>query len=92
VEDTLSGTVTVTVHGCGNISNVVHNGNAFFTLYFATAMPDASYCVSGSAGGIGGYADPIMSVVEQAASYVKIRTTHGNNVGYATYTNVNIFR
>jgi hypothetical protein len=56
---TTSGNVTLqqnTIRASGNVSSVSDNGTGNFTMNFATAMPDANYCASGSGQGVGGFA------------------------------------
>ena len=47
-----NGTGTVAIRASGNVSSITDNGTGFYQVNFATAMPDANYCISvGSAGG-----------------------------------------
>jgi len=45
-----NGTGTVAIREDGNVSSITDNGTGDYTVNFTTAMPDANYCVSGSAG------------------------------------------
>lgn len=40
-----------TINGQGNVSSVGRNGNGNYTVYFATAMPDANYATAGVVSG-----------------------------------------
>jgi hypothetical protein len=42
------------IRAAGNVTSVTDNGVGDYTVNFTNAMVDANYCVSGSAGGIGG--------------------------------------
>jgi ketopantoate reductase len=41
---------TITVRDSFNVSSVVYNGTGDFSINFTTSMPNANYCVAGSAG------------------------------------------
>ena len=43
-----NGTGTVAIRASGNVSSITDNGTGDYTANFTTAMPDASYSVSGS--------------------------------------------
>jgi len=45
------GTGTVSIRDSGNVSSITDGGVGDYTVNFATAMPDANYCVAGSLGG-----------------------------------------
>ena len=49
-----NGTGTVAIRDSGNVSSVVDTATGQYTVNFATAMPDADYAMSGSAGNITG--------------------------------------
>ena len=49
-----NGTGTVAIRDSGNVSSVVDTATGQYTINFATAMPDADYAMSGSAGNITG--------------------------------------
>ena len=40
-----NGTGTVAIRASGNVSSITDNGTGYYTVNFATAMPDASYAV-----------------------------------------------
>jgi hypothetical protein len=48
------GTGTVAIRASGNVSSITDNGVGLYTVNFTTAMPDADYTLTGSAGGVGG--------------------------------------
>lgn len=43
-----NGTGTVAIRASGNVSSITDNGAGDYTVNFATAMPDANYCVVGT--------------------------------------------
>lgn len=45
-----NGTGTVGIRGSGNVSSITDNGAAYYTVNFATAMPDANYSANASFG------------------------------------------
>jgi hypothetical protein len=45
-----NGTGTVAIRASGNVSSITDNGTGDYTVNFTTAMADADYSVSGSAG------------------------------------------
>jgi hypothetical protein len=49
-----NGTNTVAIRASGNVSSITDNGTGDYTVNFTTAMPDANYSVSVSAGGTNG--------------------------------------
>jgi hypothetical protein len=44
-----NGTGTVAISASGNVSSITDNSAGNYTVNFTTAMPDANYCVTGSA-------------------------------------------
>ena len=48
-----NGTGTPAIRGSGNVSSITDNGTGDYTVNFTTAMPNANYCVSGTAGSNG---------------------------------------
>ena len=42
-----NGTGTVAIRASGNVSSITDNGTGFYTVNFATAMPDANYSAAG---------------------------------------------
>jgi hypothetical protein len=49
-----NGTGTVAIRASFNVSSITDNGTGDYTVNFTTAMPDANYTVSYSAGGTAG--------------------------------------
>jgi hypothetical protein len=45
-----NGTGTVAIRASGNVSSITDNGTGNYTVNFTTAMTDANYCVSLTAG------------------------------------------
>ena len=45
-----NGTGTVAIRASGNVSSITDNGTGDYTVNFTTAMVDANYCSTGSAG------------------------------------------
>ena len=44
-----NGAGTIAIRASGNVTSLTDNGTADYTVNFTTAMPDANYCVAGSA-------------------------------------------
>jgi uncharacterized protein (AIM24 family) len=44
------GSGTVVIRASGNVSSITDNGTGEYGVNFATAMPDANYCTTGSVG------------------------------------------
>lgn len=44
-----SGSGTVAIRASGNVSSITDNGIGDYTVNFAIAMPDANYCIAGTA-------------------------------------------
>lgn len=44
-----NGTGTVAIRASGNVSSITDNGTGDYTVNFSTAMPDANYCICGTA-------------------------------------------
>jgi hypothetical protein len=45
-----NGTGTVAIRASGNVTSITDNGTGNYTVNFTTAMPDADYAITGSAG------------------------------------------
>ena len=83
-----NGTGTVAINGSGNVSSITDNGVGKYTVNFITAMTDAKYAVSGSAG-TDGIADYMYTVVTsdpttyRLVSSVRVNiNTHGPVAGW----------
>lgn len=61
-----NGSGTPAITASGNVTSITDNGAGDFTINFTTALPDANYCVVGSAVGTAGNA-AVVSVSEAAA-------------------------
>jgi hypothetical protein len=46
-----NGTGTVAIRASGNVTSITDNGTGDYTVNFTTAMPDANYNITGTAGG-----------------------------------------
>jgi hypothetical protein len=53
-----NGTGTVAIRASFNVSSITDNGTGDYTVNFATALPNANYALSGSAGTAGNQEDP----------------------------------
>jgi len=70
------GSGTPTIRGSGNVSSITDNGTGDYTINFATAMPDANYAVSGSAGeNSTSTFSSILHTMVYNSSYIEIFTT-----------------
>jgi hypothetical protein len=49
-----NGTGTVAIRASGNVTSITDNGTGDYTVNFTTAMPDANFAATGSAGGVAG--------------------------------------
>ena len=73
-----NGTGTVAIRDSGNVSSITDNGTGDYTINFTTAMPDASYVVSG----VGG----LQGTSGNSASSLKLR----DDIAVPTASNVRI--
>jgi len=64
------GTETVSIRGSFNVSSITDNGVGYYTVNFTNAMPDANYCLMGSARGptYSGVYNPIAMVAMRSGS------------------------
>jgi hypothetical protein len=69
-----NGSGTVAIRASGNVSSITDNGTGDYTVNFTTAMTDANYSVSGSAGGtnVQYYFNGAASVSAQTTSACRI--------------------
>ena len=88
------GTGTPAIRASGNVTSITDNGTGDYTVNFTTAMPDANYAVSGSAGLA--TASNIYMTISSAApttTALRINTRLDNNTLFdTTYVNASIFR
>jgi hypothetical protein len=75
-----------TRYGSFNVSSVTRNSTANYTINFTTAMPDANYAWSGSAGCLGVNQNPLVSAPNNVALNTWKTTTTLSVVG--TYQNI----
>ena len=91
-----NGTGTVAIRASGNVSSITDNGTGNYTVNFTTAMPDADYSVTGTAGrGLGFSAPRIIGVstANPTASAVRVQTgDDGGTAGDCEFSYVAIFR
>jgi hypothetical protein len=90
-----NGTGTVAIRASGNVSGITDNGTGLFTINLTTAMPDANYCATISAGsGAGASGDGTAYRNNIAAGSFQVETFNGAGtaaVDYA-YVGVAVFR
>jgi hypothetical protein len=91
-----NGTGTVAIRASFNVSSITDNGTGDYTVNFITAMPDANYSVSGSAGDASTgaslfYSSAYNQIPTSSAFRFAITTTAASNADRA-YVNVSVFR
>ena len=89
-----NGTGTVAIRASGNVTSITDDGTGAYTVNFTTAMPDANYAASVSAGSLGGGKFAFLfSNVAPTVSAFKIQTTTfaGSNEDQS-YVTLSIFR
>jgi hypothetical protein len=57
-----NGTGTVAIRASGNVSSITDNGTGDYTVNFTTAMPDANYAATFTAGGTSGARGAVVRV------------------------------
>jgi hypothetical protein len=67
-----NGTGTVAIRASGNVSSITDNGTGDYTVNFATAMPDANYCVLATAGELTSGFARVATVFQTSASSVRV--------------------
>jgi hypothetical protein len=84
-----NGTGTVAIRASGNVSSITDNGVSNYTVNFATAMVDANYAVTATAGGVanGNFARTAEDAETRTSSLVRLYTNED-----APQVNVAIFR
>jgi len=90
-----NGTGTVAIRASGNVSSITDNGVGDYTVNFTTAMPDANYCVTGTASRATLAAPRIVagSTTVPAAGSVRIQTgDDGGTAQDCEFVNIAIFR
>lgn len=88
------GTGTVAIRAQYNVSSITDNGTGSYSVNFATAMSDASYC-GVSSSGYPGVADTVTTLVAAApttSAFSFLTRTLGGSSYDAQYVMVAIFR
>jgi hypothetical protein len=88
-----NGTGTVAIRASYNVSSITDNGTGDYTVNFTTAMPDANYAVSGSAGT--DLASTVIAGVRTqalATGSVRVLAAAASALGDYAQTHVAIFR
>lgn len=68
-----NGTGTVAIRAAANVSSITDNGTGDYTVNFATAMPDADYCVTTATGPSGGGNIGVSLIASRLASSLQVR-------------------
>ena len=75
-----NGAGTVAIRASGNVSSITDNGTGDYTVNFTTAMPDANYATTVTAGHVGTLQNSAMTMGSGATSTnVRAHTTNGAN-------------
>jgi hypothetical protein len=69
-----NGTGTVAIRASGNVSSITDNGTGDYTVNFTTAMVDANYSVSGTAGLASGVGPMYFQSPSQATDFTQTTT------------------
>jgi hypothetical protein len=85
-----NGTGTVAIRASGNVSSITDNGTGLYTANFATAMPDANYCLQGTCNLNTG--DGYVSALGLTDSNAQFRTRISGGVVDASSVFIAIFR
>ena len=90
-----NGTGTVAIRAAGNVSSITDNGTGDYTANFTSALTDANYALTGTAGA-GNTANiavcPNFAVASPTTSAMRFQVTNSANVVDVTYIHVAIFR
>jgi hypothetical protein len=91
-----NGTSTVAIRASGNVSSVTDNGTGDYTINFTTAMSDADYGVTGSAGlaaSPGGRIFEVKNSTAPTTSSVRVLTSNiGSTPTDYDFVSASIFR
>jgi hypothetical protein len=90
-----NGTGTVAIRGSGNVSSITDNGTGDYTLNFTTAMPDANYCFTGSAGTPGSALGVVSNRAidpTTAALQIGVYSAFAGTTVDLTQVNISVFR
>jgi hypothetical protein len=90
-----NGTGTVAIRASGNVTDITDHSTGNYTVNFTTAMPDANYCVTGTASRATLVAPRIVagSTTVPAAGSVRIQSADdGGTANDCEFVNIAIFR
>ena len=91
-----NGTGTPAINGSGNVSSITDNGTGDYTINFTTAMSDANYGVSGSAGltySPGGRIFEVKNATAPTTSSVRVLTSNtGSTPTDYDFVSASVFR
>jgi hypothetical protein len=90
-----NGTGTVAIRASGNVTSITDHSTGNYTVNFTTAMPDANYCVTGTASRATLAAPRIVagSTTVPAAGSVRIQSgDDGGTANDCEFVNIAIFR
>lgn len=95
-----NGTGTVAIRASFNVSSITDNGTGDYTVNFTTALPDANYCVSGSANESSGTVFTWLATgtgtpntILRTTSAIRVQSIYANNFTADCDTvNVAVFR
>jgi hypothetical protein len=90
-----NGTGTVAIRASGNVTDITDHSAGNYTVNFTTAMPDANYCVTGTASRATLTAPRIVAGSTTVPAAGSVRIQSGNDDGSAAdceFVNIAIFR
>jgi hypothetical protein len=90
-----NGTGTVAIRASGNVTDITDHSTGNYTVNFTTAMPDANYCVTGTASRATLTAPRIVAGSTTVPAAGSVRIQSGNDDGTAQdceFVNIAIFR
>jgi hypothetical protein len=82
----------VKIRASGNVASVLKNSTGEYTITFTTAMPDANYAMTTSAGNTTGNSSIIQFIGTNTASAARMVVTNTANAGVDRDVSVAIFR
>jgi hypothetical protein len=90
-----NGTGTVAIRASGNVTSITDHSTGNYTVNFTTAMPDANYCVTGTASRATLVAPRIVAGSTTVPAAGSVRIQSGEDSGTAQdceFVNIAIFR
>jgi hypothetical protein len=90
-----NGTGTVAIRASGNVTSITDNGTGNYTVNFTTSMPDADYCLAGTASRAPLAAPRIVAGSTSVPATGSVRIQSGDDGGNAAdceFVNIAIFR